>query len=290
MRKNENTTKVIGRVYSFGEANGRNMLALKTSGERSKNPGTQFISGVMNIAIDEAGCNIVPVHFTYVPPVYAKSGKDNPNFKTLKKILEDNITWLSHGKDAAPVVTVDGALGLNDFPIEENGEIKWVSTKQNEGSFISILNAELPAENDRSSFKCDMVITSIKLVEANEEKNLPEYVAVRGTTFNFQNAILPCEFMVKNPQGIQYFMSLAEDVSGQNPLYTKVWGKINCETKTATVTEESAFGEAAVRTYERKSREWIITGMAKEEYEFGEEGVLTAEELITAMQNREVLI
>ena len=51
----------------------------------------------------------------------------------------------------------------------------------------------------------------------------------------------------------------------------KVWGKINCITTVVTQTEESAFGEAAVRTFERKTREWVITGTAKETFDFGDE-------------------
>lgn len=288
MRKNENSTKVIGRIYSIGEANGKKMLEEKVSGPRSKNPGTKFIAGVINVAVDEAGCNVIPVYFSYVTENYSKSGKPNPNYGVLKRIMTEGKTWVANGKDAATVVSIDGALGLNDFPTEENGETRWVSIKQNEGSFINILNSELPDENERSKFRCDMVITSITHVDANEEKDMPEYVSVRGTVFNFQDAILPCDFMVKNPQGIAYFDSLSDSVNGTNPLYTKVWGKINCETKTQTITEQSAFGEDAVRTYEKKTREWIITGIAKEEYDFGEEGVLTVEELTTAMQNRQV--
>ena len=74
------------------------------------------------------------------------------------------------------------------------------------------------------------------------------------------------------------------------PVYTKVWGRINCETKTTIVEEESAFGEAAVKKYERKTKEWVITGTAKVPYEFGDEEILTGEELTKAMQAREVML
>ena len=133
-----------------------------------------------------------------------------------------------------------------------------------------------------------MVITKITRVEADEEKKIKnDYVTVRGATFNFRNEVLPMEFTVTNEQGMKYFESLDTDVE---PIFTKVWGKINCMTSVVTQTEESAFGEAAVRTYERKTREWVITGTAKEAYEFGEEGVLTRDELTTAMQNRQVTL
>ena len=134
-----------------------------------------------------------------------------------------------------------------------------------------------------------MVITGVSRTEADEEKNIKEpFLTVRGAIFNFRGALLPLDFVVKNPQGMKYFEDLG--VSNAEPIYTKVWGRINCETKTTVVQEESAFGEAAVKTYERKTKEWVITGTAKVPYEFGDEEVLTADELTKAMQDREVML
>lgn len=285
MRKNVNTISISGYVYSIGE-NGRNMLELKTSGPQSKNPGTEFISGVINIATDEAGLNVIPVKFTYVTATYAASGKPNGNFTTLKKLIENGKTWVDAGKDGATKVKIDGSLGLNEFYVNENDTDRLVSTKVNEGSFINIVN-ELPDESERATFKCDMLITRINHVDADEEKNTPDYTTIGGAIFNFRNGILPLDFMVKNPQGMSYFESL--DVEDE-PVYTKVWGKINCSTSSTTVTEESAFGEASVRTFEKKVREWVITGCSKEGYAYGDEEVLTAEDIRKAMQDREVAL
>ena len=115
-----------------------------------------------------------------------------------------------------------------------------------------------------------------------------DYVVVKGAIFNFRNDLLPTEFFVKNEDGMKHFEDLG--VTGAEPVYTKVWGRIKCGTIANEVKEESAFGESSVRTYERKIREWIITGTAKVPYEFGDEKVLTVEELRTALQNREVML
>ena len=61
-------------------------------------------------------------------------------------------------------------------------------------------------------------------------------------------------------------------------------------TSISEVKEDSAFGESSVRTYERKEKEWTITGTAKVTYDFGDEKVLTADELKKAMQNRETML
>jgi len=134
-----------------------------------------------------------------------------------------------------------------------------------------------------------MVITNVSHIEKDEEKNIEEdYVSVRGAIFNFRNDLLPVDFKVKNAEGMKYFEGLG--ATNSNPIYTKVWGKIISTTITRTSEVESAFGEAAVRTYSNSNKEWVITGTAKVPYDFGDENILTAEELTKAAQNREVYL
>lgn len=287
MRKNVNSVNLIGRVHSFGEANGRNMLDIKETGPNSKNPGTTYIGGTMNIAVDEEGLNVIPVHFSYVTAT-TKNGGNNATFAALKKIIESKQTWLEVGKDAALKVKVDTAIALNDFYIEENGAERLVSTKLCEGGFVTLLN-EFPEDADHNKFTTDIVLTSVEHVDADPDKNIEaDFVRLRGAIFDFRGALLPVEYTVKNENGMAYFESLG--VTSAEPVYTKVWGKVNCETIISTTTEESAFGEASVRTFEKKVKEWVVTGTAKETYEFGEENVLTAEELTKAMQDRQVYL
>ena len=95
-------------------------------------------------------------------------------------------------------------------------------------------------------------------------------------------------FKVVNPQGMNYFESL--DATNTDPVFIKVWGRIINRTTRVEKVEESAFGDAAVTSYERKVKEWIITGVAKEAYDYGDENILTTEEVTNAMQDRQVLL
>lgn len=277
MRKNLNSEKIEGRIY-------QHKLAIKETGPNSKNPGTIYISGSIDVAVDEEGLNVIPVNFTYVTETY-KSGKTNATFTELKKIIENGKTWIADGKDLATKVKVDGSIGLNDF---YNNENELVSTKVNEGSFLSIVN-ELNPENERNTFSTDMVITNVNRVEADEERHIDrDYVVIRGAIFNFMNALLPVEFTVRNEAGMKYFEDL--EIAPSEPIYTKVWGKVNCMTTTTVVNEESAFGESAVKTYERKSKSWDVTGTAVTPYDFGDEKIMTPEELEKANQDRQVYL
>ena len=55
-------------------------LEKKVSGDNSKNPGTEYITGTISIATDGMEClNIVPVHFSYVTAT-TSTGKPNRNY------------------------------------------------------------------------------------------------------------------------------------------------------------------------------------------------------------------
>lgn len=278
MRKPQNSERIEGRIYQHD-------LAIKqVQNQASDNYGKDFIAGNIEVATDEDCLNVIKVHFTYVTPTN-KSGSENRTYSVLKKIIDENKTITSVGKDDATKVRIDTALALNDF---YNNEDQLVSAKTNEGGFVTIINGELGEEKERNRFTVDMVITGVNHVDKDEEKKTEEYTVVRGAIFNFRNDLLPVEFKVKKPDGMRYF----EDLGATNaePVYTKVWGDIISETIETKQEIESAFGEAAVRTYKNSNKEWVITGTAKVPYEFGDESVLTADELTKAAADRQVYL
>ena len=242
----------------------------------------------MDVATDDDCLNIVTINFTYVTEVTSKGAK-NDTYAALKNIIENGKTVLVDGKDAATLVKIDTALGVNDFYTSKNGEEVLVTAKRNEGGFVHIVN-KLSDAATRNTFEMDMLINGTRLVEADEERNIPaDYLIVKGAVFNFRNAILPVEFIVKNPSGIKYFESL--DASSSNMVFTKVWGKINSETIKTVKTEESMFGEAKVTEYERTIKEWVITGTANETYEIDDEqNGITLDEIKKALADREVYL
>lgn len=282
MRKNLNSFHVEGYVYSVAK------LKKKISGESSKNPGTEYIKGDLEIAIDEEGLNVIPINFAYVTALYSKSQKPNNTFTVLSKLIDDpNSSWLVGGKENAVKVKIDGSLGLNDFISADNQQR--ISARRCEGSFVSITSS-LCEESKRNTFQTDIVINRVNHVDADPDKQIEnDFINVSGVVFNWRNAILPVEFVVHNAGGMKYFESL--EVSPANPIYTKIWGRINNQTIKVEVKEESAFGgedSSAVTFSERKNREWVITGVAKVPYDFGDEEVLTQEDLDKAGQDREV--
>ena len=279
-----NTEKIEGYVYSTGS--NFNQLSERVSGENSKNPGTKYIAGDLDIAVDEAGLNVISIHYTYVTETY-KSGQTNNTYTALKKIIDNpEKTWVNGGKENAFKVQCTGtALAINDFIAADGSKVAAV---RNENGFCSIVN-ELGPEAERNTFTADMLITKVTHVDADPEKNIAEdFATISGAIFGYGPVLLPVSFVVRNEMGMSYFENL--EATPSNPVFTKVWGRINCMTIKTERTEESAFGEAAVQTYERKSREYVVTGTAKVPYDFGDEEVLTAADVNKMTQDRQVML
>ena len=137
-----------------------------------------------------------------------------------------------------------------------------------------------------------MLINNVRHIEADPEKNIDkDYIIVKGVVFDFRNAMLPVEFVVRSEGGMKYFESL--DVSPKNLVFTKVWGKINSTTIVTRQEEESAFGEPSIKEFTKTVREWLITGTSKPEavYPIGDaEAGITEEEIKKAMADREVYL
>lgn len=282
MKKMINNCTIAGFLYQLCDANGKQPLSVKTvANPQSENYGKEFINGTVAVMVDNEGLNVVDVHYSYVTPT-TKKGEVNNTFVTLKKLIEEGKTYLEHGADAT-MVKLEPSLDINDF-VNREGAI--TSAKRLEGGFASIVNV-LPKEEERNTFKTDILINRVTLKEADPEHNINEdYCVVGGAVFNFRGELLPVEYIIKNPSGMDYFQSLG--ATQNNIVFTKVWGRINCITKVVEIKEESAFGEPSVRTYTNKIREYLITGANPEAYPIDDPATITFADIQKAQQNREI--
>lgn len=283
MKRCINSTHIEGVLYE-------NKLELKESGPNSKNPGTKYIAGTIDIATDDNCINIVPVHFTYVTEKTAK-GSANATYSVLMNIIDKKFgTIMENGKDNAVKLRIDSALALNEFYTTDRAtnEEVLVSTKRNEGGFVHVTDQLDEKEANRNTFKCDMLITGVSIKEADEERELPEKAIIKGAIFDFRGSLMPVEFSAINPGAISYFEGL--DASNQNPTFTQVWGQQVSETITRKIVTESAFGEDSVREVKNTRKDFVITGASKEPYEWDVEGILTAKEVTEAIANRETYL
>lgn len=279
MKKTTNREHIEGYLFEH-------KLEVKTCGPTSKNPGSQYIAGTLDVAVDEEGMNVIQTHFTYVSPTFS-SGKVNNTFGVLQKIIELGKTFVEAGKDATKV-SIDTALALNDFYTDGEDGLELVSAKRNEGGFVSIVTALNPNEDKRHTFEYDMVITKVSRVEANEEKSMPERTDVKGVIFNFRNEILPVTLSCTEEGGMDYFESL--EVTNDEPVFTKVTGLINNVMTKSKKEVAGAFGGTKVDEVKKSFKEWNIDWAAPEPYDFGDEKILTMADLQSASQNRQTML
>lgn len=281
MKNMINRTHVEGYLYEHD-------LQLREAGPNSKNPGTKFIMGTISIATDDAMTNIVPIHFTYVTATTAK-GNANATFTILSQIIDGTLgSVMTNGADNAAKVRVDSAIGLNEFYSDRSGQEELVSVKRNEGGFVHTTTTLAEDEKTRNTFEADILITNVRTVDADPDRNLPEKAIIKGAIFDFRKALLPIEFSAINPNAISYFEGLG--ASAKEPVFTRVKGRQVSETVTRTITEESAFGEASVREVTNNRKDWVVNWAQTDPYVWDDESTITAAELKEAMGNREVYL
>lgn len=278
----KNAVEVQGYIFNFGNDE-RRQLKERISGPNSKNPGTEYIQGELNIATDDEASNVVTVWFQYVPKVWpAKNGKperENPTYAELARLIDTAKTFESDGI-AATKVRVSGNLDVNDFYTRE-GEL--ASPKRISGSFVHILNGPISPNPATFDIECLLSQAINKEVEDGDD-----YLTLKGYTFDFRNSILPFEVNVRIPAAIAYFEG--QDISNSNPLVTNIKGNIVSAIVNKEVEVESAFGEPVIEVSTRTVRTWDVTWAAKEPMEWDDESSITKAELKKALQEREDML
>lgn len=283
----KNTTHLEGYVYEH-------KLELKTSGANSKVPGTEFISGTLSIATDEELMNVVQVHFTYITAV-TKSGKPNNTFNLLKSIIDGKIgSVMEHGKENAGMVRVDSAIGLNEWYDTRTPGNPLISVKRNEGGFVHQIQAKELSEkaNARATFDVDMLITGATRIEADEERQMPEKVTLKGYVFDFRNSLLPVEFNVYEPYAppaaLDYFEGLGATL--KTPIFTHLSGVQVSKTIVIKKEEQGAFGDVKITETRSSQRDFVVNWAASETYNWDEEDGILATELEKAISDRELYL
>jgi hypothetical protein len=238
--------------------------------------GTKYITGKLSIEVAENNIITVDIFENEI----TKAGKKNQKYDKLQSLIGAN-SIVTTGKDTAVCLKIDSALSLNDW--YPQGEL--VSTLRNFNGFINFISiGELKPQ---ATFQADMLITST-IDDMDKDENgdfIPNgALKVKGYIFDFANRIMPVEFLVENEAGVNYFRDLEPNT------FTKVWGKQVTQSETIRKVEESAFGDDKVVEFTNNRRKFVITGTNKEPYMFGEEGILTVQEVQDAIANRNVYL
>jgi hypothetical protein len=270
--KLKNNIDVRGYVFNHS-------LEKKISDATSKNPGTEFIRGVLNVATDKEAINVVPVNFSYVAKSY-KNGNSNPTYTLLEQIIEKNNVYEVNG-DKALKVRITGDIENNDF-VTRDGSM--ASPKRIRGGFVHVETNDIDIVGC-AKFEVDMLIESYTEMEPEDGDS---YGRLSGFVFNFRNVFVAVDFNIRSQSGMKYFEKA--DISVKQPMFTKVWGDIVSTTIENRIEIESAFGAPTVKVTPRNLRSWDVIGAATEPYEICEGnddgGDLNEKEIADGKANR----
>lgn len=265
MKKMTNEAHVEGYLFSH-----------KLNVRQRKADGTPFITGDVNIATDDSFTNVVKVNFGFITEFF-KNGNANSTYQLLLDIINGNHKTAEVDGKAAVKLRIDGSVETNDF-VTQNGDM--ASPKRFRGQFAHIMEGNIA--DSAATFNIDMFINNVVEREVEDGDN---YITLNGCTFSFSGAMVPVDVNVRSTGGIDYFLGL--DISKKNPVLTQLKGEIVSTSVEREKTEESAFGEPIIRKVMESLRTWDVTWAAVEPYAFGEEGVLTADELKAKMNERQ---
>ena len=279
MKQMVNQINIQGYVFGFG---GNGLFHNTVNNPESKMNGVRYINGTVNVATDEDGANVVPVRFNFVTEKYGKSGKDNPSWEVLHDIEDGNKTWEQRGKDGAYKIRLTCSASSNPFVGQDGKMVDRPSIN---------VNFAHPAsngfnENQRNTFKFDIIIVNFAV---HDTEDGDDYGTINGYVFDsYRKEATPVVLTVRMPEAISYFESL--DASTSNPVFQTVWGNIVSTTIRNEQEVESAFGAPQVTYTTSTQREWIVTGAATNPGEFGDEAVITEDELVECLDNHEKVI
>lgn len=257
MRTTTNQVHVEGFLFSYDLQN-----------RTSRRTGQEFIMGDINVATDDTGTSVVPIHFSYVTPTF-KNGNPNATYQLLQSMIDGNVDTFEQSGAHAAKIRVDGDIEVNDF-VTRNGDM--ASPMRVRGSFVHLMNAASQFAERPATFTEDMLITTVREMEYDNEE---PYVKLDGYVFNFRGDILPVSFNVRSKGGMNYFLDA--DISTRSPMFTKIEGEIVNRTVTHETVEESAFGDPVVRTTSSSRRSFDVYFAAAEPYELDETGITKAE-------------
>lgn len=241
-----NKVELKGRIHSY---------ALETK-ETEKG---EAITGTVTLEVAENGTTVDARFFAY--PTY-NSGKTNKTYEKLESLMGEEYKTIVRDGDEADWLAIDATVAPDYFVGRDGAQtVDDLNHSQKiRGSFIN------PNKNhDYSNFwKCDMLITRVEDIEADDEKHRPHAARVHGYIIDdYNNRVMGVQFDALDEAPINYLLGL--DVSKDAPLYTAIKGEFR-QIKTL-ITREGAFGEAEQIEYDNLRT--AITWMPKDTYEFG---------------------
>lgn len=255
-KKTYNGLDMKGRLFSYN---------LETKEHEEKGEG---IIGSVTLEVDEKGTT---VELRLMPqyPVF-NSGKPNKTHGILEDMMAGNYNTVVDNGDDADWFSMTGSIDVSYF-LPKNARVD-DDLARAQKCRLGFINPNQKKEYC-NKWKLDTLITDVKDIEADVEKELPRYVQVSGYLIDsYRERLMEVVFQARSENAMNYILSLP--VSDEAPHYVSTWGEIMRIER--TVVNKNAFGEDEETKY--NSSAWVITGMNPNAYMVGDESGITLED------------
>ena len=225
-----------------------------------------FISGDLVVRVGESD---IKVNF------FAKELKKDGGFNKIHKSLIGVMTYPSIASDGVGVKVsiTGGSISVNDFYTDELEHISYSELKSN---FVKKSTKNYKEEN---IFEFEGLVRRV-YDEVKEDAETGR-LAIEVVGVNYAESALPVIFVVEKESAINYIR--AYYAPGKT---VKVNGNIVFSTEKVSKTEESAFGDAIIKEYDKVTKDFVITA-GTQPYD---ENEYTAEDAKTIMENRNIML
>lgn len=249
--KKYNAIDMKGRLYDY-------------TLEADTNTKGDLIKGTIQLEVDSEGTVITMKFFCNEK---TNAGKLNKTYGVLESILAGNYQTVAADGDEASWLGLTGTIDVSYFKGKDSGpDDDLIRSQKLRGSFV---NANTKKEYC-NKWKLDCIITGVKDVEADLEKQTDRFVKVDGFLVDdYHERVMEVGVQARGEKAMDYIVSNVIP-SVENPHFVSMWGEIKKISR--LVVRKNAFGDDETDTYDNFI--WNITGMNPEPYDIGEENVL----------------
>ena len=221
----------------------------------------EYVSGKVILLVDQMCCgkpdrNEVAVNvFAYK---LTKAGKNNPAFESACQLLQNGVSVAACGDEAsADRYRVTGCnLSTNEFTAQDGRHVVYPTIR---ASFFNKVTKDF---NPTATFEQEIVIGSINDEIVNDDPT--GRLLVQGIIVGYNDRVDSITYVVEDENAVNHIRNYWSADST-----VKVWGKVRSTVSTVTrsSSEEVGFGEAPTRTYQKTTREFVITSGSPQAYD-----------------------
>lgn len=210
----------------------------------------KYVAGEVVVRVEEKG-EISEIPVSFISADKKKDGTANQNYARLQQLKEYN-SIASAGEENATRVQIRGAKMNENLFMPQNGT-EVISTARINSNFFTKVNAT--AFKPEAKFRVIGKLLQIVDEQKSEDGEMVDTgrLVIRAALVGYADKTEVIKFIVEEPTAISFIKANWKE--GDT---VQMGGRLRYTNETVEQEIESGFGEAEVRTFTRRTREFLI--------------------------------